>query len=60
MVIFEKADIFLLNKWKNWSPEVNFFGTFPEFFKISNKFNDLVIFKKADLFYLTNEIFEAQ
>ena len=34
--------------------------TFPEFFKISNKFNDLVIFKKADLFYLTNETFEAQ
>ena len=30
--------------------------TFPEFFK----FNDQVIFKKADLFYLTNEIFEAQ
>ena len=33
--------------------------TFPLFFEISDKFNDLVIFEKVDLFYLINESFEA-
>ena len=32
--------------------------TFSKFLEISNKFNDMVIFEKADLFYLINESIE--
>ena len=48
MVIFEKADIFLLNQWKHWSPEVNFFGIFWDLGYVQRYDN----FLKADILYI--------
>ena len=51
MEIFEKADIFLDNQWKHWSPKVNFFGIFWDLGYVQRYGN----FLKADILYINNQ-----